>query len=125
MFSVTTKVRQGCILSPVLFGIVLDFATRRTEETETGIDRTDTKVLGDLDFADDICLLNSCTDEMQAKTNCSSSSANKGGVVINASKTEFMRANYDRKPLLRNDMSLANVDRFIYLGSVQRQILFH
>ena len=74
---ITTEVRQCCILSPVLLGIVLDFVMRRTEETKRGIDCTDEKVLGDLDFSEDVCLVNSFVEEMQTKTKCLSSNANK------------------------------------------------
>ena len=46
-----------------------------TEETKSGIDWSAEKVLGDLDFADYICLLNSSIDELQIKTNSLSSNA--------------------------------------------------
>ena len=42
-----------------------------------GIDWTGKKVLGYLDFADDICLLNSYVEEMQTQPNCLSGNANK------------------------------------------------
>ena len=91
---------------------------RRTEETKTGIGWTYKKVPGDLDFADDTCLLNSSVEEMQTKINYLSSNANKVGHFINVSKTEVMRANRDRKSLLLNDKELADVDHFTYLGCV-------
>ena len=80
----------------------------RTEETKTRIDWTDENVLGDLNFTDAICLLNSSVEEMQTKTNCLSSNANKAGFFINASNTEVMRTNCDRK-LLLNDKALADI----------------
>ena len=51
-----------------------------------------------LDFAD-ICLVNK-------------------QLFTNASKTEVIRANYDRKPLLLKDKTLADVDGFANLGNV-------
>ena len=66
-FDITTGVRQGCILSPVLFGMAIDFVMRNADGKETGIPWTDNNVLGDLDFADDLCLLNTNTTEAQAK----------------------------------------------------------
>ena len=71
---------------------------RRTEETKTGKNRTDEKVLGDLDFAD--------IEKMQTKTNCLSNNANEVGVFINVSKTEVLRANCDKKTILLNDKAL-------------------
>ena len=78
---------------------------RRTEETKTGINWTDEKVLGDLDFSEDVCLLNSSVEEMQTKTNCLSSNANKVGTLHQCLQ----------KTLSLNDKALADVNRFTYL----------
>ena len=53
----------------------LGFLMRRTEEMKSRINWTDEKVLGDLDFADDICLINSYIEEVQTKTNSLSGNA--------------------------------------------------
>ena len=45
-FPVNTGVRQGCILSPILFSTAIDFATRITNETKTGIKWKDDNCLG-------------------------------------------------------------------------------
>ena len=55
---------------------------RRTQETKTRIDWTGEKVLGDLDLADEICLLNSSVGEMPTKTNCLSSNANQDELFV-------------------------------------------
>ncbi|PIO67667.1 hypothetical protein TELCIR_10574 [Teladorsagia circumcincta] len=57
-FEITTAVRQGCILSPFLFNICLDFVMRRAmRQTETGLSWYNEERLADSDFADDIALL--------------------------------------------------------------------
>ena len=57
MFSILTGVRQGCILSPLFFRIVIDFVMRKTTEgLNFGIEWGQKK-LADLDFADDLALL--------------------------------------------------------------------
>ena len=61
-----------------------------------GIDWTGDKVLGDLDFADGICLINNPAEEMHTKTNYLSNNTNKFILFFNASKTEDTRANCDR-----------------------------
>ena len=68
-FKVKTGVRQCCILSPILFCIAIDFVMRSHTAISSGIawNGNDNK-LGDLDFADDICLINSTYEEMQEKT---------------------------------------------------------
>jgi len=60
-FPVLTGVRQGCILSPLLFAITIDWVLRRTTERTTGgITWSEDAHLCDLDFADDIALMIRC-----------------------------------------------------------------
>ena len=57
-FSIKTRVRQGCILSPLLFGITIDGVMKRSMENKTtGIKWLNNTTLEDLAFADDIALL--------------------------------------------------------------------
>ena len=56
-FPVTTGVRQGCLLSPLLFLIVIDWVSRTAYSTPSGIRWTLQSCLEDLAFADDICQL--------------------------------------------------------------------
>ncbi|CAH8828243.1 unnamed protein product [Trichobilharzia szidati] len=68
-FGVNTGVRQGCLLSPTIFLIVVDWIMRQTVGNEkTGIPWTDMKNQEDLDFADDLCLMTHKTEDLQAKT---------------------------------------------------------
>ena len=57
-FEIVSGVRQGCILSPFLFIIVIDFVMYRTmDKPEYGIIWQNQNRLTDLDFADDIAIL--------------------------------------------------------------------
>ena len=57
MFSILTGMRQGCILSPFLFVIVIDFVRRKTTEGHNFSIEWGQRKLVDLDFADDLALL--------------------------------------------------------------------
>ena len=54
---VRNGVKQGCVLFPLLFNIVLHTALRKANDTQRGIRWTLTDRLEDLDYADYICLL--------------------------------------------------------------------
>jgi len=57
MFDILTGVRQGCILSPFVFLIVVDFLMRKTVDGHDYGIMWGTGKLADLDFADDIALI--------------------------------------------------------------------
>jgi len=67
-FLVKTGVRQGCLPSPLLFLLVVDWVLRTTTGgARTGLQSTLASQLHDLDFADDIALLVHTCQHAQAK----------------------------------------------------------
>ena len=119
-FTVQTGVRQGCLLSPTIFLMVVDWIMRQsTAGQRTGIQWTFTKQLEDLDFADDISLLSQRQQDAQEKLCRVAEEAGKTGLQINTGKTEVMRVNNKQQdPLQLHQESMKEVEKFVYLGSV-------
>lgn len=118
-FGVDTGVKQGCILSPMLFSLAVDWLMRNvTEGRRQGIQWTLTTVLEDLDYADDLGLLSSRHQDIQQKTETLSEIANTIGLRVNTKKTQVMRKNArNTDPITVNGRQLENVEEFTYLGS--------
>ena len=94
-FSITTGVKQSCILSPFLFTVATDWLMKMTTTySRKGFRWTLTTYLEDLDYADDISLLSSRQRDMQVKTNRLNETAQKLGLKANTSKTKLMKMNH-------------------------------
>ena len=78
-----------------------------------------TKSLNDLDFADDIALLESSISRAQAQLTKTAEAAANLGLVISAPKTEYMIVNCNPQPALQvYGDSINHVSDFRYLGSM-------
>ena len=68
-FEVRTGVRQGCLLSPVMFRLTMDWVMKTsTAQGRNGIQWTLWKQLDDLDYANDLAPLSHTRHQMQEKT---------------------------------------------------------
>ena len=87
-------VRHGCLLSPFLFLLVIDWIMKTTTTgRNNGIQWTLWTQLDDLDFADDLALLSHNQTQILYKiTHLENTSAGLG-LRINRRKTELMKTN--------------------------------
>ena len=103
----------------VLFITTLDDVLRETDCNIHGIQWTLTQKLGDLDFADDICLLSNSLSNMQEMLNKLVVAARKRGLKIDTRKTKLMRINTtNNNPIRIEDQNVEDVEAFGYLGSM-------
>ena len=120
-FEMMTGVRHGCLLSPLLFLVAVDWVARQAlGDNSSGIQFTLLQKLDDLDFADDLVLLSQKIAQMRQKLEALQEQAARFGLKVNASKTKEMRI---RSPANTGDITcrdeiLEQVTAFTYLGSL-------
>lgn len=121
-FQVASGVKQGCILSPLLFLLVLDWVMTRVNNSPRGIawQHFTGARLEDLDFADDICLFASTRNAMEEKLMRLIHYGEQVGLRVNVGKSKLMRLNLPGsfQPLRVGDVDIEEVDRFCYLGCI-------
>ena len=116
-FLIKTGVRESCILSPLLFGITIDWVMKRSIENETtGIKWLNNTTLEDLDFADDIALLSHSYNDQQIKTTSLSEIASQVGLLINSTKTKILVTLTSPNTITLNGNDIAKINNFTYLG---------
>ena len=111
-FPVTSGVRQGCNLSPLLFVIYMDQITKEANP--------DPEALNELLFADDQAMMNNDKAQLQEHTDQLNASCEKYDMKISISKTEVMTVSRrpDKLDININGSQLKQASEFKYLGSI-------
>ncbi|CAH8483518.1 unnamed protein product [Schistosoma haematobium] len=119
-FEVKTSVRQGCLLSPFLFLLVIDWIMKTsTSEGKHGIQRTARMQLNDLDFSDDLALRLHTQQQMQEKTTSVAPASTAVGLNIHNGKSKMLRYNTACNNRIALDReALEDVKTFTYLRSI-------
>ena len=112
-------VRQGCILSPLLFNLYSESIFQEAVEyLEVGI-KVNGKPINNIRYADDTVLLAGNEKDLQCLVDRVSSISQSHGLKININKTKFMiisKQNIENIRIQVEDQNIERVRRFKYLG---------
>ena len=115
-FTVGVGLRQGCVLSPLLFIVYMDRIVKRSRGLESV--QIGNTAIARLLFADDLAILASSQEDLQRALERFAAECELAGMRISTSKTEVMVVS--RHPvdctLYVNGVQLRQVQEFKYLG---------
>jgi len=112
-FTVTIGVRQGCLLSPMIFSLVVDWVLNQTMDQPRGLQWTLAKTLENIE------LLSHYFKHIQEKSRRLSTAALQTGLEINTQKTKSMRVNTATNTLIQiAEQNIEYVESFTYLGHI-------
>jgi hypothetical protein len=116
-FPISTGVKQGCIISPMLFNATMDWILRKTLKNKDGVQVGNDVFITDLVYADDVVFLTDTAQQAQNILTDLQANANTLGLTINAKKTKFLFNGTSQTQLLVDGEPIERVELFKYLGS--------
>jgi Reverse transcriptase (RNA-dependent DNA polymerase)/Domain of unknown function (DUF6451) len=118
-FETLVGVLQGCLLSPLLFNVMLEVVMALADVNESGIVVSGYRI-SNLRFADDISFLADGQSELQQQINSLHTVSTRFGLKISTSKTEVQCVSRDPPKFTINigGTVLNQVEQFTYLGGV-------
>ncbi|EYC40231.1 hypothetical protein Y032_0623g763 [Ancylostoma ceylanicum] len=120
-FTISTEVRQGCVISPLLFNTVVDAIMRSVMKNRIGVEFGRGQFITDLMYADDLAIFANDEDEAISILHDISMISEAYGLTINADKTTILTTDGTPVSVLLNGVELEQVQHFKYLGSIAQQ----
>ena len=112
-FKIMSGFRQGCVLSPMLLIIIIDYTLRFA--SGYGV-KVSNKPLFDMHFADDFVLLEESKERLQQLLDTITENAKNVGLKINVDKSKSMAITTSPLVLNCKNKDLEKVQEFKYLG---------
>ena len=119
-FPTCVGVRQGCIISPPLFNIILEVAMLNALYDQDIGARINGHIINNLRFADDIALIAETEEDLQKLVTLVSSSSSQLGLKISITKTQVQVVGKEPEQvnITVDSQTLEQVKSFTYLGGV-------
>ena len=112
-------IRQGCILSPILFNLYSEFLIREAIEEEKGV-KVNGININNIRFADDTALVAEEEKDLQKLINKITETCRQYGMALNVKKTKIMvidKKNSIASNIYAEGEKLEQVKKYKYLGS--------